>query len=127
VNEEIKEKWITALRSGEYAQTTHMLNDGKGMCCLGVLCDIYSKEKDVDWVFKKPHMNTSFLRGHMLGDSVSLPYEVVVWAGLRSGNPELSFQTLDEEYSPDDANIAALNDECNLNFNQIADVIGAFL
>lgn len=38
--QELKDKWLTALRSGEYSQTTGTLRDENGMCCLGVLCDI---------------------------------------------------------------------------------------
>lgn len=32
--------WIAALRSGEYSQTQHTLNDSAGFCCLGVACKI---------------------------------------------------------------------------------------
>lgn len=40
MNPEWKEKWIKALRSGEYEQGVNRLKrDGK-FCCLGVLCDI---------------------------------------------------------------------------------------
>jgi hypothetical protein len=34
---EIGRKWVAALRSGEYPQTTDVLYDGCGYCCLGVL------------------------------------------------------------------------------------------
>jgi hypothetical protein len=37
---EIKAKWITALRSGQYQQVTSYLRTTQGFCCLGVLCDI---------------------------------------------------------------------------------------
>ena len=45
MNKEIKDKWVTALRSGKYKQTTGALRrvtaDGEsGFCCLGVLCDV---------------------------------------------------------------------------------------
>lgn len=36
----LKAKWVEALRSGEYPQTTHYLKDHRGYCCLGVLCEI---------------------------------------------------------------------------------------
>jgi len=37
----LKEKWIKALRSGEYEQTQGLLHRGEtGFCCLGVLCEI---------------------------------------------------------------------------------------
>lgn len=32
--------WLTALRSGEYAQCTGTLHDGAGYCCLGVLAKV---------------------------------------------------------------------------------------
>lgn len=41
---EIKEKWVTALESGEYQQTQRCLSDNVGFCCLGVLTDLYIKE-----------------------------------------------------------------------------------
>jgi len=45
MNQELKTKWVNALRSGEYKQTTGCLErkrGGKpiGNCCLGVLCHI---------------------------------------------------------------------------------------
>jgi hypothetical protein len=51
MNQELKAKWLEALRSGKYKQTQGVLNRVKeehiagvvkpvGMCCLGVLCDI---------------------------------------------------------------------------------------
>jgi hypothetical protein len=55
MNPEIKEKWICALESGEYKQCQGRLMkhlnafDGFGYCCLGVLTDLYIKEKGLDW------------------------------------------------------------------------------
>ena len=40
MNEEIKAKWLEALRSGRYKQGTYALRKGNEFCCLGVLCDI---------------------------------------------------------------------------------------
>ena len=51
----IKTRWVKALRSGKYKQTTGQLrecdDDGKpvGYCCLGVLCDITQKESGLRW------------------------------------------------------------------------------
>lgn len=45
MNPEIKQRWVAALRSGEYKQAHHKLADAHGgYCCLGVLCDLYAKE-----------------------------------------------------------------------------------
>jgi len=39
-------KWMKALRSGEYSQTVGQLQDSKGYCCLGVACRVViEKEK----------------------------------------------------------------------------------
>jgi hypothetical protein len=46
MNKDHVTKWIAALRSGEYTQTTKRLHDREngGFCCLGVLCDLYAKD-----------------------------------------------------------------------------------
>lgn len=49
MNPEVKAKWVAALRSGEYKQTKDRLKDGSGHCCLGVLCDIFAKERGKPW------------------------------------------------------------------------------
>lgn len=36
----LRRKWVKALRSGKYKQTQSKLFDGKGYCCLGVLCKV---------------------------------------------------------------------------------------
>jgi hypothetical protein len=43
---EIKEKWLTALRSGEYGKTTGKLCQDNKYCCLGVLCEIQQRPKE---------------------------------------------------------------------------------
>jgi hypothetical protein len=40
MNAELKQKWVTALRSGEYKQAQKRLKVGDAYCCLGVLCHI---------------------------------------------------------------------------------------
>jgi len=44
MNKEIKTKWVAALRSGKYEQTTGQLKNSEGFCCLGVLCEISKTE-----------------------------------------------------------------------------------
>lgn len=46
MNEELKAKWITALRSGNYKQGVGRLRGDDKFCCLGVLCDLVVPE---DW------------------------------------------------------------------------------
>lgn len=44
MNQEVKKMWVEALRSGEYQQGKHHLNDNGKFCCLGVLCDLAVKD-----------------------------------------------------------------------------------
>jgi len=41
-----QKKWLEALESGEYVQTTGALCDGNGFCCLGVACDVLGLEAE---------------------------------------------------------------------------------
>lgn len=54
MNQEIKSKWVAALRSGEYVQGKGRLRDTSRQevchCVLGVLVDLYVKEHDSSWV-----------------------------------------------------------------------------
>lgn len=52
MDKEWKEKWIAALRSGNYEQSQGQLstlhkNGSTTFCCLGVLCDIHPDVKEV--------------------------------------------------------------------------------
>lgn len=44
MNPKVRDKWAAALESGEYHQTTNVLQDSDGYCCLGVLCDLAIKD-----------------------------------------------------------------------------------
>lgn len=47
MKKELKDKWIAALRSGEYRQGKSKLKtDSGGYCCLGVLADICKLDLD---------------------------------------------------------------------------------
>ena len=51
MNQEIKKKWLKALRSGGYKQTRGKLKSRNGsFCCLGVLCDIQGAK----WKYDAP-------------------------------------------------------------------------
>lgn len=49
MNIRVKQKWIEALRSGDYPQAQRKLRSDDRFCVYGVLCDIYSKEFGVGW------------------------------------------------------------------------------
>lgn len=69
-------KWVAALRSGEYRQGRGALRSGDEYCCLGVACDLYSKETGVSW---ESEAETTFV---YLGQNAVLPQEVKNWLGL---------------------------------------------
>jgi hypothetical protein len=45
MNEDLKEKWVAALRGDDYEQCQYKLRDDKNRyCCLGVLLDVHDHE-----------------------------------------------------------------------------------
>jgi hypothetical protein len=113
----IKEKWLAALRSGDYQQTDSALRTTKGFCCLGVLCDLYDKTKrQNNWEFlgdvKYRHLD------NMYG---SLPDAVMQWAGLDSEDP-LIVRSRSHSVC-----LSELNDQENYSFKKIANVIEKYL
>lgn len=60
VDVEMTRALIEALRSGKYKQTRGTLADETGMCCLGVLCDIWIDDVDWEW---QPHLQAWALGG----------------------------------------------------------------
>jgi hypothetical protein len=115
MNKEIKEKWIQALESDEYKKGTEKLRIGEEFCCLGVLCDIYSKETGLGkW------------KGDVFNESVTdhkslsiLPVVVKEWAGLKGVNPKI------ESYDFDVETIAGVNDHLSPSgtFKEVIEII----
>lgn len=52
MNIAVIERWVAALRSGEYSQTKRSLRNERGFCCLGVLCDTVKDDMDFDWFLR---------------------------------------------------------------------------
>lgn len=89
MDEQIKEQWVKALRSGDYKQGKTRLETDEGFCCLGVLCDLAVKAGIIE---RRP---TAAIRGGVASYGVEgltreisvLPRLVVDWAGLIDCNP----------------------------------------
>jgi hypothetical protein len=101
----VKEKWITALESGEYKQCTGQLSHDGGYCCLGVLTDLYLKETGGEW-----DMND------ILRDDGGLGSKVREWAGISEVGPEVSIGL---KYVP----LVNMNDIDHRSFSYIADAL----
>jgi hypothetical protein len=116
MNPEVKEKWIKALRSGEYQQGRHGLRreDSTGnvsYCCLGVLCELYRVEKKRStWTFIE-HIWFSFMN-----EGSILPEKVMKWAGM--DDPSGMFR---RKTGPEDS-LTSVNDS-GKSFKQIARII----
>jgi hypothetical protein len=124
MNPEIKQRWVEALRSGEYKQTREELYDGNGgYCCLGVLCDLAIKDGVLDkwddyidrWYPNSDELEGAGLEG-LWADDELLPAKAQHWAGLTNHAPNVPFQDTKKSLS-------ILNDEFRLDFNTIADLI----
>lgn len=88
MDQDLVNRWIEALRSGKYTQTTGVLRNGSCFCCLGVLCDVStdmgkwvggSMSDCVDYVWSDIHHN------HLSGQ---LPKNLREAAGLSEGNEQ---------------------------------------
>jgi len=104
MNKDIKRRWVAALRSGEYKQIKGALRKNDGFCCLGVLCDIYSKELNVEW------------EGNYIADGGGfLPSKVVKWAGVNDDDPTAGSTTL------------SFHNDDDVPFPKIANLINRYL
>ncbi len=120
---EIKTKWVEALRSGQYKQGKNRLRDGDCFCCLGVLTDLYLKEKSLNWEISVTDSGHEIWKA--LEESSTLPAEVREWAGLKNANPLVSCQGIDEEYDQVifwNESLAEIND-FGIDFKRIAEII----
>ena len=127
------QKWVDALRSGEYEKCQAMLHEFGGIagetpmfCVLGVACDLYAKANPDHGRWDTDSSFVTASGAKMAG----LPIEVSDWLGLtRLGdNDERSNeygQFLSNKYIPDTIKetLAWLNDEGDITFAQIAHVI----
>lgn len=127
MNQEIKQKWLEALRSGKYEQGKYYLNRDGVYCCLGVLCDLYLKEHNLQWQpIKKPE-GTFVVKTH----HAILERDVWNWAELPDENPLIKLTTEDFKRANTVYNDAEEDLTCSLagandmgcTFEHIADLI----
>lgn len=104
MNTEIKQKWLTALRSGEYKQGRGNLHYKDEYCCLGVLCDLHAKETNSEWTNHDDYPYKYFYSTQLL------PQQVCEWSGI-----DISLTV--------ERDLICLNDSAGKSFNEIADFI----
>ncbi len=129
MNEEIKARWVEALRSGEYMQGQMLLRsrdpilDVDRFCCLGVLCEIAVQDGVIE-VEVTDGLGTYF-HPQTTDDSsdISLPFVVLAWAGL----PVEQNEVLIDHPTRGPLVLSAYNDSLQWTFGQIADLIEEML
>ena len=124
MNQDIKQKWVTALRSGEYKQGfCRLRGEANNFCCLGVLCDLAAKDGAGQWDLNGP---PTFVSGYEREIGVgSLTPEIQEWAGLPTPDPVV--RVVVPEMGTFWRPLSNVNDALTLNFAQIADAIEAHL
>jgi len=131
VNQEIKSRWLAALRSDDYTQgrnylrtTTVDVDPVVQHCCLGVLCELAVADGVVAAGEDRP---SDFIRrwAFPIGDGGyndgTLPDEVMDWAGLSDSDPGVPFG------DDDSLMLSSVNDDEGLSFAEIANLIEEYL
>lgn len=125
MNEVVKEKWVKALRSGEYKQTIGKLSKEGKYCCLGVLCDLYEKETHSgEWEPSNRDDKCLVFKAGGVQDTEIPPIPVVRWAGFKSID-DLTINRWDDEYALQ-GDLVDINDSGN-SFETIADLIEEYM
>lgn len=111
MDKELKNKWIEALRSGEYKQGQGRLvqsddNYAKNYCCLGVLCDVMGMEDNGN-VFQDKYSRIYETGMYDLTEPLGLTKKVVV-----KGKPTVLQDKLIQA-----------NDDLGWNFEKIANYL----
>jgi len=125
----MKQEWITALRSGEYKQTTDTLRDDKGFCCLGVLCDLVDPSGwDGEWYdgsFATPPK--ALIKKLGFQPNVDIPVEAENGGFyIPAIDTTVEADRLDTTHNGKLISIAGLNDR-GLSFDKIADLLEIYL
>jgi len=127
INLTIIKEWIEALRSGEYQQGKYSLKINEDIyCCLGVLCD---KVKPKEWKQREGEEYIIYDEKETLPIEIREILEVEGRGGnfyINSENTELRkiLQGVDcDDYEYFE--LAELNDDYGLTFDQIADILEA--
>src|SRR6266851_1373779 len=131
-NEENIRKWVDALRSGKYQQTTGKLSDGQAYCCLGVACEVAIESGvALERKLEADDPNDFNGRGRVVyGDQGGeLPEAVANWLGLLFEDDYGEFLPFsDPELTSEGAchtTAVEWNDDANADFAKIADLIEA--
>lgn len=133
--EEVKSKWVAALRSGEWQQGTGELNDGfGGFCCLGVLAEVLEPGVTKEGgqlhdmcTLHEVHSDeygyeTSFVKRHKLRALFTANLELKAMA-----DKHRSKEANEVADASIDTSLMCLNDDGRFSFKKLADLIEEYL
>jgi hypothetical protein len=128
MKQELKEKWVAALRGGDYKQgrnalrkTNDLYSDRKEYCCLGVLCEISETGK---WDEMGYYLVPQPISGSVSTSKNFLPTALLKELGIEFNNGKFCIGEKYDKYI-NYFSLAELND-AGFTFDQIADVIEYF-
>lgn len=122
MNEEIKSKWIAALRGGDYKRCHGQLHLAGGFNLFGVLCDLHAKETGGLWELA----NKSKIDYRYLGSCFVIPHEVIKWSKIKlDGKGHLVLWNGEQEPDNEDFDLNNMDIKA-ATFAEMADLIEAF-
>lgn len=126
MNPEIKQLWLDALRSGDYKQGTGQLRDyNDNYCCLGVLCDVVRKKRKIKgftgaYFQYRENEHYGFPPKKLL-ESIGILEDNIASDGMYGNHSEEA--TIIITYKGKRASLSELNDDFELSFKKIANII----
>lgn len=126
MKQEIAERWVQALRSGEYKQgLSRLRTKDDGYCCLGVLCDLASKEGVGEWNYHQSHAAWYYQKKGIepgvidseVMDDVYIPKFVIEWAGMDATSNSGRYNEEEE------TKYLAVDNDGGKSFSEIATII----
>jgi hypothetical protein len=109
-----QQKWVDALRSGNYKQGWNYLRQGDRYCCLGVGCEVLELKRG------EVKGGACYAYGADRGDVSLSPIELREELKIDGSG---SFKTAVIKKGIEHLTLTALNDSGNFTFLQIADII----
>lgn len=139
MNKDVKQKWVAALRSGEFEQCKGTLRMGDSFCCLGVLSELAVRDGvieppvalgDDDW---RSHRGDGQPVWAYDNEAGHLPDAVANWAGLTYSYESYDVPGTTAETGPEcdpeagGNRLSYYNDDRGMTFSEIANIIEEYL
>ena len=119
---EIKQRWIDALRSGNYKQGYFKLKTNDCFCVIGVLCDILKNELNGYWKYNYFVCQDKLFCVEEM-KACKPPNTVIKYCGFKPEQNNRYYFPLVKYGDNSERSLIKLNDIDRLTFEQLADII----